>query len=72
MRVAYPCFDPITSHILSYLLGQQSDEFLESNIRSGQLRQSLGALSSALNSDNYNSVVANIGQGMDPNDGRHA
>lgn len=49
--------------------GQQSDEFLESNIRSGQLRQSLGALSSALNSDNYNSVVANIGQGMDPNDG---
>ena len=58
--------------ILSYLLGQQSDEFLESNIRSGQLRQSLGALSSALNSDNYNSVVANIGQGMNPNDGRHA
>ena len=52
------------------IAGQQSEEFLEPNIRSGQLRQAFGALSSALNSENYNSVVANIGQGLDPNHGK--
>ena len=49
--------------------GQQSEEFLEVNLRSSQFRQSLSSLSSALNSDNYNSVVANIGGGLDPNNG---
>ena len=43
---------------------------MEPNVRSGQLRQALGALSSALNSDNYNSVIANIGQDLNANDGR--
>lgn len=48
--------------------GQQSEEFLEANIRSSQLRQALGSLSAALNSDNYNSVLANLG-GLDPSPG---
>jgi UCH-binding domain len=48
--------------------GQQSEEFLHENLHCSQLRQSLGALSNALNSDNFNSVVANIG-GFDPTPG---
>ena len=40
--------------------GQQSDEFIEESVRSAQLRQSLGSLSNALQSDNINSVMANF------------
>ncbi len=62
--------DPaVRAALVQYLPeGQQSEEFLEANIRSSQLRQALGALSAALNSDNYNSVLANLG-GLDPSPG---
>ena len=48
--------------------GQQSDEYLEQNLRSSQFRQSLGSLTSALNSENYSSVLANLGP-IDPSPG---
>ena len=57
----------IQLNLITLFLGQQSEEFLEPNVRSGQLRQALGALSSALNGDSYNSVLANIG--LNPNEG---
>ena len=42
----------------------QTDEELEATLRSPQLRQALGSLSAALQSDNYNSVLGNFG--LDP------
>eukprot|EP01035_Chromulina_nebulosa_P020221 gene20221-26251_t len=47
--------------------GQRSEEFLEDNIRSPQFQQSLESLSSALQSDGGNAVMANIG--VDPSPG---
>jgi 26S proteasome regulatory subunit N13 len=45
----------------------RSDAEIEESLRSPQFRQSLGALSSALQSDNFNSVMANFG--IDPSPG---
>lgn len=58
--------DPIVRSNLLRLLpeGQQSDEYLETNLRSPQFQQALDALGSALSSDSFNSVMANLG--IDP------
>jgi hypothetical protein len=40
--------------------GQRSDDQLESTLRSPQFRQSLRSLSHALQSDNFNSIMANL------------
>lgn len=40
--------------------GQQSAEFLEANLRSPQLQQSMDALSHALSSDNFASIMTNL------------
>ena len=50
--------------------GLQNREELFATLRSPQLRQALGALSSALYSDNYNTVMANFG--LDPSAGQAA
>jgi len=44
--------------------GLQTEEELAATLRSPQLRQALGSLSGALQSDNYNSVLGNFG--LDP------
>lgn len=44
--------------------GQQSEEYLETALRSPQLRDSMRSLSRALNPDNYATVMANFG--LDP------
>lgn len=61
--------DPAVRAALIPLLpaGQTQDGLLESNLRSPQLRQAMAQLTSALASDNYNSVMANLG--VDPSAG---
>lgn len=60
--------DPAVAHELAQQLpeGQQAEHFLEENIRSPQLRQALGTLTDVLQSDNYNSVLANLGVNPEP------
>ena len=48
--------------------GQQSSHHLEENLRSPQFRQALDSLSEALDSDSYNSVLANLGLHQAPGD----
>lgn len=50
--------------------GLQTEEELKSTLRSPQFKQSLGALSAALQSENFNTVFANFG--LDPRDGAAA
>lgn len=61
--------DPAVRAALIPLLpaGQTQDGLLESNLRSPQLRQAMAQLTSALASENYNSVMANLG--VDPSAG---
>lgn len=47
--------------------GQQTDGALEENVRSPQFRQAIASLSDVLNSDNFNSVMANFN--IDPSPG---
>ena len=47
--------------------GLQTKEELEKTLRSPQFKQSLAALSAALQSENFNTVFANFG--LDPRDG---
>lgn len=58
--------DPTVRDNLLRLLpeGQQSEQYLETNLRSPQFQQALDALSSALSSDSFNAVMANLG--IDP------
>jgi hypothetical protein len=58
--------DPEVRQNLLQLLpeGQQSEQFLETNLRSPQFQQALDALGGALSSENFNSVMANLG--IDP------
>jgi len=46
--------------------GHQTDDFLDETIRSPQFRQSLGALTNALQSDSFNSIMANLGINPEP------
>jgi hypothetical protein len=46
---------------------QQSNESLEENLRSPQLQQALDALAGALQSENYSTVMSNLG--LDPSVG---
>jgi hypothetical protein len=46
---------------------QQSDSSLEENLRSPQLQQALDALAGALQSENYSTVMSNLG--LDPSAG---
>lgn len=61
--------DPAIRQNLLQLLpeGQQTDSYLETNLRSPQFQQALDALSSALSSESFNSVMANLG--IDPTPG---
>ena len=58
--------DPTVRDGLLQLLpeGQQTERYLEINLRSPQFQQALDALGSALSSENFNSVMANLG--IDP------
>jgi len=58
--------DPTVRENLLRLLpeGQQSEQYLETNLRSPQFQQALDALGSALSSDSFNAVMANLG--IDP------
>jgi len=55
--------DPAVQAQLLHLLpeGHQNPAELFATVQSPQLQQALGSLSSALQSENYNSVVANFG-----------
>lgn len=57
--------DPaVRSQLVEHLPpGQQSEEFLEENIRSPQFRQAIGSLNDAL-AENFSGVAANVG--IDP------
>lgn len=61
--------DPKVRQNLLQLLpeGQQTDDYLESNLRSPQFQQALDVLAGALSSDSFNSVMANLG--VDPSPG---
>ena len=58
--------DPAIRRSLISLLpeGQQTDEALADTLRSPQLQQAIDVLAAALQSDNFNSVMANLG--IDP------
>lgn len=61
--------DPVVRRNLIALLpeGQQSDNALNDTLRSPQLQQAIDVLAHALHSDNFNSVLANLG--IDPSPG---
>jgi 26S proteasome regulatory subunit N13 len=58
--------DPVVRQNLIALLpeGQQTEEALDDTLRSPQLQQAVDVLAHALHSDNFNSVLANLG--IDP------